>query len=102
MLEHIPTGKANATSVPALATATGLSTRKVRLEIARLVNEERIPVVTSPTPGGSVYLAANPEELQKAIKTARSRALGNLRRARSWRLCSEALEWSPELFPGAR
>ena len=76
MLEHIPHGHASATSIPALSLATGLSDREVRSEIARLVNEEHVPVVTSPTPGGSVYLATTPEELDHVIRTARSRRHG--------------------------
>jgi hypothetical protein len=102
MIEHIPTGRAHATSIPALSLAIGLSDRAVREEIARLVNEEHVPIVTAPTPGGSVYLATTPEELDHVIQTARSRAMANLRRARAYRLCREALAWSPELFPRER
>jgi hypothetical protein len=79
--------------------ATGLSDRAVREEIARLVNDEHVPVVTAPTPGGSVYLATAPEELDRVIRTAHSRAVANLRRERAYKLCQSAMVWSPELFP---
>jgi hypothetical protein len=98
LLTHIPHGRAGATSIPTLAALTGLSDREVRSEIARLVNEEHVPIVTAPTPGGSVYVATTPEELDHVIQTARSRAMANLRRARAYRLCREALSWSPTLF----
>jgi hypothetical protein len=101
MLEYIPQGQRRATSIPTLAALTGLSDRAVREEIARLVNEEHVPIVTAPTPGGSVYLATTPEELDHVIQTARSRAMANLRRARAYRLCRERLSWSNELFPEA-
>lgn len=99
ILTHIPHGRTFATSVPTLSLLTGMSDRAVREEIARLVNVEHIPIVTAPTPGGSVYVATSPEELDHVIQTARSRAMANPRRARAYRLCRERLSWSPELFP---
>ena len=101
MLDLIPHGQVRATSVRELMRATGLSDRAVRKAIAHMVNEEHIPIVTEPTPGGSVYLATTPEELDHVIRTARSRAMANLRRARAYRLCRERLSWPTELFPEA-
>lgn len=97
MLEHIPSGRRHATSVPALCRATGLSDREVRSEIERLVTENHIPIVCLPTNPG-VFIATTPAEVELGQRQMRSRAMSLLKRARALRICGEALEWGPTLF----
>ncbi len=97
MIEYLPHGRSNATSIPALRAATGLSDREVRAEIERLILEERVPVCTLPTNPG-VFVAVTPEEVDLAQRQIRSRAGALLRRARALRIAGERVRWSPTLF----
>lgn len=97
MRQYIPHGRANATSVPALAAATGLTDREVRAEIERLILVERVPVCTLPVNPG-VFVAITPEEVDLAQRQIRSRAGALLRRARALRIAGERVRWSPTLF----
>jgi len=88
LLSHIPRGRANATSIPALSRATGMSERECRAEIERLVTVDHVPIVTLPTNPG-VFRAATLEELQQARGQIRSRAFALLRRDRGLRLAQQ-------------
>jgi len=104
----LPRGEAKATSVPVLARLFAVDEREIREGLEQLVTEglepqaldpQRVPVVTLTRRGGrSVYVAVTPEELEKAIKHIRGKALANLRRARGLRLCREPLVYKPSLF----
>jgi hypothetical protein len=104
----LPRGERNATSVPALARLFSLDERAIREGLEQLVtvglepharDPRRVAVVTLPRPGGrSVYVAETPEELEKAIRHIRSKAMANLRRARGLRLCREPLQYKSSLF----
>lgn len=104
----LPRGEANATSVGKLARLLECDDRAIREGLEQLVtlglepyakDPRRIPVVTLPKPGGkSVYVAETPEELDKAIRHIRSKAMANLRRARGLRLCREQVVYSETLF----
>lgn len=93
----LPHGRGKATTIKALAAATGMSDRAVRDELARLVNEARVPIVTLPTERG-IFVAQTPEEIDLADQHLKAKAMSLLHRRRSLRLCRERLEWSPTLF----
>ncbi|HZJ03018.1 MAG TPA: hypothetical protein VFE20_04930 [Thermoleophilia bacterium] len=98
LLNALPTGRENGTSVPALAHALGISDRECRALIEALVMEDRVPVVTTPSTKASVYIAATPEELDAGIGHISSKAGALLRRKRALRQCREHLAWKPTLF----
>jgi hypothetical protein len=101
LLFHLPYGEANATSIPALARASGMSQREVRAEIERLVIEDHIPVVCFPTNPG-VFIAVTIEEARRGRKQIRSRAGALLRRGRALGFCEPGVAKVPEMFPGVR
>lgn len=97
VLKHLPRGRANATSIPALVAATGLTEREVRAAIEELVTLRHLPVCTLPTSRG-VWLATTPDEVLEAEAQLRSRAMALLERCRGLRFARERLEYSPTLF----
>lgn len=97
LLAYIPIGRAAAVSVADLVRAADLSDREVRLELARLLNDEHIPVCSLPIRRG-IWIAETPEEADVAAEQLRCRAMSLLERCRALRLCRESLAWSPTLF----
>lgn len=101
LTDYIPIGPENGTTIARIATAAGISPRKVRSEINRLRRDKRLLVVTLPKTGG-VYMARSPEEYDAAIAHISSRAGALLMLKRDMRRARNAERWSPEMFPGAR
>lgn len=97
ILSLLPHGRADATSIPSLVRASGLSERAVREAIHELVTTYHVAVVSLPIPRG-IWLAQTAEEAQAAAEQLRARAMSLLERCRGLRIAGERIAWSPTLF----
>lgn len=97
ILSLLPHGRTNATSIPSLVRASGLSERVVREAIHNLVTEYHIAVVSLPVPRG-IWLAQTAEEAQAAAEQLHARAMSLLERCRGLRIAGERIAFSPTLF----